>query len=435
MLKAPTPGRGELAAWLSYLERLHPSAIALGLDRVDAVRARLGLTLDCPVIIVGGTNGKGSICALLECVLRCAGYRVGCYTSPHLLRYNERVRIGAVEVTDTALVAAFERVEVARGDISLTYFEFGTLAAALLFEEARLDAAVLEVGLGGRLDAVNAFDPDCAVIASVGLDHVEYLGDTRERIGFEKAGIFRTGRPAVVADPDPPDSVIEHARNIHADLFLIDRDFGAQPQDAEWLYWSWAARRRGLPRPNLRGEHQLFNAAAALAALDCLRERLPVHMGAIRRALVEVELPARFQVLPGRPAVILDVAHNPHAAERLRENLELMSRQQPGENAGTTAVFAMLEDKDISGVAKIVAPCIDRWLIAPLHGPRGTSADQLSAALAAAGVNAEAIQAFPSIGAAYLRAKELGGANDRIVVFGSFRTVSEVLALRRQGLR
>jgi dihydrofolate synthase/folylpolyglutamate synthase len=424
-----------LPAWLDYLERLHPSAIALGLDRVDAVRRNLGLVLECPVFTVGGTNGKGSICALLESILRCAGYRVGCYTSPHLLRYNERVRIDSTEVTDAALVAAFERVEQARGAISLTYFEFGTLAAALLFADARLDAAVLEVGLGGRLDAVNVFDPDCAVIASIGIDHIDYLGDTRERIGAEKSGIFRTGRPAVIADSDPPATLITHAKEVQAELFLIDRDFGAQPQDGEWTYWSWAARRRGLPRPNLRGNHQLANAAAALAALDCMRDRLPVDMGAIRRALVEVELPARFQVLPGRPAVILDVAHNPHAAQRLLENLKLMASQQQGGFGGTIAVFSMLEDKDIAGVARIVAPCIDRWLIAPLPGPRGATTERIGLALGAAGVDGGAIEVHPAVSAAYLRAKELAGANDRIVVFGSFRTVSEALLIPRRDIR
>jgi len=435
IVTAPTAGQGDLAAWLDYLERLHPSAIALGLDRVDAVRRNLGLVLECPVFTVGGTNGKGSICALLESVLRCAGYRVGCYTSPHLLRYNERVRVDSTEVTDAALVAAFERIEAARDAISLTYFEFGTLAAVLLFADARLDAAVLEVGLGGRLDAVNVFDPDCAVIASIGIDHIDYLGDTREKIGLEKAGIFRTGRPAIVADSDPPATLIRHAKEMQAELYLIDRDFGTTPHDSEWTYWSWAVRRRGLPRPNLRGNHQLSNAAAALAALDCIRDRLPVDMGAIRRALVEVELPARFQVLPGRPAVILDVAHNPDAAQRLSENLKLMASQQQGGFGRTIAVFAMLEDKDIAGVARIVAPCIDRWLIAPLPGPRSATAEQIGLALAAAGVKDDAIQLLPTIGAAYLRAKELVGANDRIVVFGSFRTVSEVLQLSRREIR
>jgi len=435
IVTAPTAGQGDLAAWLDYLERLHPSAIALGLDRVDAVRRNLGLVLECPVFTVGGTNGKGSICALLESVLRCAGYRVGCYTSPHLLRYNERVRVDSTEVTDAALVAAFERIEAARDAISLTYFEFGTLAAVLLFADARLDAAVLEVGLGGRLDAVNVFDPDCAVIASIGIDHIDYLGDTREQIGLEKAGIFRTGRPAIVADSDPPATLIRHAKEVQAELYLIDRDFGALSQNNEWTYWSWAVRRRGLPRPSLRGNHQLRNAAAALAALDCLRDRLPVDMGAIRRALVEVELPARFQVLPGRPAVILDVAHNPDAAQRLLENLKLMASQQQRGFGCTIALFSMLGDKDIAGVARVVAPCIDRWLIAPLPGSRSATAEQIGLALAAAGVKDDAIQLLPTVGAAYLRAKELAGANDRIVAFGSFRTVSELPLLPRRDSR
>jgi dihydrofolate synthase/folylpolyglutamate synthase len=239
----------------------------------------------------------------------------------------------------------------------------------------------------------------------------------------------------VVADSDPPATLISHAKEVQAELFLIDRDFGAQPQDGEWTYWSWVAHRRGLPRPNLLGNHQLDNAAAALAALDCMRDRLPVDMGAIRRALVEVELAARFQVLPGRPAVIFDVAHNPHAAQRLSDNLKLMASQHQGGFGSTIAVFSMLEDKDIAGVARTVAPCIDRWLISPLPGPRGATAERIGLALGAAGVDGGAIEAHSAVRAAYLRAKELAGANDRIVVFGSFRTVSEALIIPRRDIR
>jgi len=417
---AAPPSGSSLPAWLDYLERLHPQAMEFGLARIGAVRERLGIVADFPLITVGGTNGKGSTCALLESVLRCAGYRVGLYTSPHLLRYNERVRIDAREAGDAALVRAFERVEAARAGVSLTYFEFGTLAAMLMFVEAAVDAAVLEVGLGGRLDAVNLFDADCAVLVSVGLDHMEYLGGTREAIGAEKAGIFRSGRPAVVADPDPPASVVQHAADIGADLLLAERDFGARARDQDWIFWSINGRRAGLPWPALRGDFQLGNASAALMALEALRTRLPVDMGAVRRGLVEVELSGRFQVLPGRPMVILDVAHNPHAAARLRENL---ARLRGGR---TLAVCAMLADKDIAGVADTLADSVDAWFVAPLPGPRGLTAQAMQAALRAR-LRAP-VQACASVDAALEQAREQAGPDDKIVVFGSFLTVAAALA-------
>ncbi|MCC7547699.1 MAG: bifunctional tetrahydrofolate synthase/dihydrofolate synthase [Burkholderiales bacterium] len=417
-----TPSAGSpLAAWLEHLERLHPTAMDFGLERIGAVRERLPLTPAFPLITVGGTNGKGSTCAFLESCLQCAGYRVGRYSSPHLLRYNERVRIGGCEVTDAALVRVFEQVEAARQGVSLTYFEFGTLAAMLMFIEADVDAAVLEVGLGGRLDAVNVFDADCAIVVSVGLDHMEYLGDTREAIGAEKAGIFRGGRPAIVADPDPPRSVLQRAGEIGADVFLADRDFGALAREHDWTFWSMAGRRAGLPWPSLRGACQLGNAAAALMALERLHGRIPVDMGAIRRGLVEVQLPGRFQVLPGRPMTVLDVAHNPHAALRLRENLESM----PG--GRTFAVFAMLRDKDIAGVVRTLGNAVDGWFLAPLPGPRGESAQGLQAALQAAAVTAPAHQCA-DVHDALRQAREQAGPDDKIAVFGSFLTVAAILA-------
>ena len=412
-----------LADWIAYIERQHPKTIALGLERVERVRRALGLRPSFPVITVGGTNGKGSVCAMLEAILHQAGYRAGCYTSPHLLRYNERVRIGRVVVSDAELVRAFARVEEARADVPLTYFEFGTLAAAWLFIEREVEAGVLEVGLGGRLDAVNVFDADCAVITTVDIDHVDYLGAERETIGYEKAGIFRAGRPAVCAAAPPPARLTRHAAEIGAQLLVIGTDFGAKAQGAQWQYWGPRGKRGALPHPALRGARQLANAAAAIAALDCLRERLPVAVNDIRSGLLQAENPGRFQVLPGRPAVILDVAHNPQAARALAESLSAM--KIPGR---TLAVFAMLKDKDIAGVVAALQAKVDRWFVSGLPGPRGAEAAGLQQIMAAAGVAAATPCA--DVAAAYAQACELAMENDRILVFGSFYTVAAVMQLR-----
>jgi dihydrofolate synthase/folylpolyglutamate synthase len=311
--------------------------------------------------------------------------------------------------------------------VPLTYFEFGTLAAMWLFVRERVDAAVLEVGLGGRLDAVNVFDPDCALVISVDLDHMEYLGDTREKIGFEKAGIYRAGRPAICADPDPPRSLIEHARAIGARLLLLGADFGYTAERTQWRYRGPGGERHGLPHPALRGGYQLANAAACIAALDTLRGRLPVGVNDIRAGLLKAENPGRFQVLPGRPAVILDVAHNPHAARALADNLGAM-----GPHRRTLAVFAMLKDKDIAGVVDAVKARIDHWLIAGLEGARGADAALLQRRLAEAGVAAP-VSVHPSVAAAYAQACEWAGENDRILVFGSFHTVAAAIAARAPG--
>lgn len=407
--------------WLAHIERQHGQTIALGLDRVRSVKAALGQSQSCPVILVGGTNGKGSTCAMLERILLCAGYRVGLYTSPHFLRYNERVRIDARPVADAPLCEAFARVDAARGDTPLTYFEFGTLAAWEVFAAARLDAVILEVGLGGRLDAVNIYEPDCAIVTTVDLDHMVYLGDTREAIGFEKAGIFRPGRAAVCGDPEPPRSLLEHGAALGADLQLIGRDFGYRRQEQQWQYWGRAGKRSGLAHPALRGANQLGNASVALACLDALREALPVAMQDIRRGLAEVELTGRFQVLPGRPTIVLDVAHNPQAARVLAGNLGDMAFHPE-----TWGVFGMLHDKDIAAVIAPLRNRITRWLPCSLEGPRAASAEELIQALAAAGV-ASPLPAFPTPGAAMSHALEQAGENDRIVAFGSFLTVADVL--------
>jgi dihydrofolate synthase/folylpolyglutamate synthase len=401
-----------LQDWLQFIESQHPQTIALGLERVSKVFGNLGIHLGCPVITVGGTNGKGSTCAMLESILDTAGYRTGLYTSPHLLRYNERVRIAGIEVEDRLLCDAFAAVEKVRGQIPLTYFEFGTLAAFWLFVQQNIEAAVLEVGLGGRLDAVNLVDADCAVLTSVGIDHVDYLGPDRESIGREKAGIFRAGRPAVVAELDPPASVL----NSIGELLLINRDFGYVAEQGQWTYWGPAGRRPGLAHPALRGSMQLGNAAAALCALDTLRDRLPVAAQEVRRGLAEVELPGRFQVLPGRPQVILDVAHNVQAAKTLAQNLGASAFAPE-----TIAVCGMLRDKDIAGVLGELAPRITQWHLASLPGPRGASAGELASHVKNFKLHASPTDAFSA-------AREAATENDKIVVFGSFLTVGEVIS-------
>ncbi len=416
-----------LDGWLAYLEQVHPQAIAMGLERVLSVRHALALDPGYPIITVGGTNGKGSCCAMLEAVLLHAGYRVGCYTSPHLLRYNERVRIGGRPASDAALCRAFARVEAARQGTLLTYFEFGTLAAMLAFGEAGIDVAILEVGLGGRLDAVNAFDADCALVASIDLDHQGYLGDTREAIGFEKAGIFRASRPAICADADPPATLSAHATTIGAELMLINRDFGYVADRTQWRYWGPGGERHGLPHPALRGDYQLANAAACLTALHCLRERLPVTAQDVRSGLLLVDLEGRFQVLPGRPTVILDVAHNPHAARALAANLASLPR-----TGNTLAVFGMLADKDIAGVVDAVKGSITQWFVASTGGPRAASAARLAAALEGAGVTA-AVTRCEDIAAAWHAACNTAAEDDKIIVFGSFLTVAAVMRERQRG--
>jgi dihydrofolate synthase/folylpolyglutamate synthase len=419
----------DLAGWLAYIEQQHPLTIALGLERVERVRDAMGLAPAMPVITVAGTNGKGSTCAMLEAILSVAGYRVGLYTSPHLLRYNERVRTAKREADDAALVSAFARVEVARTEKSngtrLTYFEFGTLAAVDLFLRSAVDVLVLEVGMGGRLDAVNVFDADCAIVTSIGLDHMDYLGATREAIGYEKAGIFRAGKPAVLADPAPPASVLAHARAIGAQLLRSGHEFGSEAAPDQWLFWGPAGSKSGLPYPALRGRIQLLNASAAVAALDALQQRLPVSPQHLRRGLAEVGLPGRFQVLPGRPAVVLDVGHNPQAAAVLADNLSDM-----GSYARTWAVFGMLRDKDIAGVVSLLTGQVDQWLVCTLPPPRGARAAELAQALRQAGV--DAVREFENPAAAYAAALGEAAESDRIIVFGSFHTVAEIIAVREQ---
>ena len=325
MSSALKPAAGAtLSDWLQYLESIHATAIDMGLERVREVAARMNLELPGVKFVVGGTNGKGSTCSMLESILLAAGYKVGLYTSPHLIDFNERARVNGQIASDEALIEQFIAVEAARGETSLTYFEFTTLAILRLFSQSRLDAVVLEVGLGGRLDAVNIIDADCAVVTSVDLDHIEYLGDTREKIGFEKAHIYRAGRPAICADPVPPQSLLDYVEQIGADLWLFSRDYNYSGDRQQWAYGGREQRRSALAYPALRGANQLLNASAALAALESVRDRLPVPQQAVRLGLLQASLPGRFQILPGQPTVILDVAHNPHAAAVLAQNLDNM---------------------------------------------------------------------------------------------------------------
>ena len=426
--EAATPAADSpLALWLAHLEALHPkgqSGIELGLERVVRVKQILGQDVSCPLITVGGTNGKGSTCAYLEAIYSFAGYRVGCYTSPHLIDFNERTRIDRQAVDDATLARAFACVESARqaaGATALTYFEFATLAAVEVFRACQAEVVILEVGLGGRLDAVNAYDADCAIVTSIALDHTEWLGNTRAAIGVEKAGIFRPGRPALCADPEPPASLVEYALAIGADLHLLGRDFGYFGDRTQWTFWGRdGLRRGGLANPALRGRCQLRNASVALAAGELLRARLPLSMQAVRRGLIELQLPGRFQVLPGRPTIVLDVAHNPQAVGELASNLADL-----GYCARTFAVVGMLADKDIAASLAPLAGKIDQWMLTDLAGPRAATAAHL-ASFVGAGLGG-ACRCFVSPGAAFDCAAKMAKEDDRIVVFGSFQTVAAVM--------
>jgi dihydrofolate synthase/folylpolyglutamate synthase len=418
-LTRATPGERSLEDWLSYISAQHPSPIALGLDRVLDVWQRMGPPALPLAITVGGTNGKGSTCAFLERVLLESGYRVGLYTSPHLLKYNERVRINGQDAADASLVEGFEAVEAARGDTPLTYFEYATLGALAVFSEERIEAAVLEVGLGGRLDAVNIIDADVSVVVSVDLDHQSYLGPDRESIGFEKAGIYRHGRPAIYGDADPPGRLVEHAQSIGADLMLLGRDYRYEAHERQWDFIGRKGAKRALPTPALRGRWQLKNASAALAALDEVADRAPVSLGEIKRALMTVRLTGRLQAIPGRPSIVLDVAHNPQAARALADGLGDM-----GFAERTYAVFGILADKDAGGVIDAMQGRVDRWYVSAPESERAARADDVARLLEARGAEA---RRFATITAALESARREAGPNDRIAVFGSFYTVAEAL--------
>ena len=415
--------RMNLQDWLRHCEQLHPQTIDMGLERVSKVAQAMNLQMACPVITVAGTNGKGSTCAMLESVLRHAGYKTGLYTSPHLVHFEERCRLQGQPARAADLVPHFEKVEAARGAVSLSYFEFTCLALFSFLAASQLDVVILEVGLGGRLDAVNMLDTDCAVITSIDLDHTDLLGSTREAIGLEKAGIMRRGKPVVVCDPTPPASVLAHAEGLAADMWRVGTDFQFSG-DAQ--QWTWKGRGRtysGLAYPALRGANQLLNAAGVLAVLEAMRQFLPVTAQAIRLGLSLVEWHGRFQILPGQPAIVLDVAHNPHAAAALAHNLDVM-----GFYPGTHAVVGAMLDKDLPGLFKRLLPLVEHWYFCDLPTPRAASAAQLHEIWRSCKPPATA-SAVEAASPSEALALALGRADpaDRILVFGSFFTVGGVL--------
>ena len=420
-----TPKPSTASEWLAYIEALHPKSIAMGLDRVKIVADKLQLQPNFPIITVAGTNGKGSVCAMLSQIYAQAGYSVGCYTSPHLIRYHERVSINNQTISDDDLCSAFAAVEAARGEVALTYFEMGTLAAMWHFCRQNLDIVILEVGLGGRLDAVNIFEPTCAIVTTIDLDHMEYLGDTREKIGFEKAGIYRAKKLAICGDENPPQSLLDYAKKIGANLQLIKRDFQVKKTAQKTAQgWQYAAGGVHLQLPNLglAGDFQLNNAACAVHAVQRLNDILPVPQANIHAALRAVKLIGRFQQIHSLPAILVDVAHNPHAATSLAHNLQAMPC-----NGRTLAVFAMLRDKDIEGVICALTGEIDAWYLADNQSPRGAKASDLQKILLQL-ANKSPIQLFADVGAAMDAAYKNAAKNDRIIVFGSFYTVADAIA-------
>jgi len=436
----------DLKAWLTYIESLHPKSIAMGLDRIRLIIERMQLHPEFEIITVAGTNGKGSTCAMLEQAYLNAGYQVASYSSPHLIRYNERVRVNGVEVSDEALCHAFFAVEKARKidrPVALTYFEFGTLAAMWHFMQTGIDVAILEIGLGGRLDAVNAFEPSCAIVTAIDLDHQDYLGDTREQIAYEKAGVYRGQKVAICGDETPPQSLIAYATKINAQLKCLGKEFDCGVTQDGWEYSADDAFlghiNYQLPLPALKGRYQINNAACAVAAISALQPQLPVELTAIRAALQQVTLAGRFQIIPisiTNPCLlILDVAHNPHAARALADNLRLTKDMLA---AKTFAVFAMLADKDVKGVVSELINEVDAWYVANIDNVRGAFAKDLAIIIKELNPNA-VVNLFSDSAQAYRQAcLDLKGTittqncnemneNDKIVVFGSFYTVSNVM--------
>lgn len=413
----------KLGDWLAWQEQFHPRPIDLGLDRVAGVYARLDPKPNSiPTITVAGTNGKGSCVAFLEAIYRAQGYRVGTYTSPHILKYNERIRIDGQPVADDQICAAFERIDAVRGDTSLSYFEFGTLAALDSFSRAGVEVRILEVGLGGRLDAVNIVDPDVAIVTTIAIDHVDWLGHTEEAIGREKAGIFRQSTPAVVGDKYAPNSLLQVAREIDAKLLQIGQAFDYRKNGEHWDWFGDELKLTGLPRPILQGEHQFRNAAAVIMAVSCLQPKLAVTEQAIRKGLTSAHLLGRFQLIPGETPVLLDVGHNPQAVQTLLEYL-----QQNFPTVKVNAVFAMMKDKDISGVLAMMRDRVTQWYLAPLKNPRAANEELLNSyfrQLDISNVN----RGYADFSAAFEDARRHALPGELILIFGSFFLVSEYLS-------
>lgn len=412
-----------LDEWLAWQETLHPKSIDLGLDRVRRVYQAL-----CPnrpplfTLTVAGTNGKGSSVALLESILRAEGYRVGAYTSPHLLRYNERIRVNGECANDDAICDAFERIDRARDGISLSFFEFGTLAALDLFSQSGLDVQILEVGLGGRLDAVNIIDADAALIASIDIDHRDWFGDSREAIALEKAGILRPGKPAVVGDPMPPRSLLDFAATNGIGLSLQGEAFGYQRVENAWNWFGAGGRLENLPVPALAGGHQLLNAAAVIQLLRLVEAHRPVSEAAIRSGLETVKLAGRFQYIDGPVPTLLDVAHNPQAARILADYLHSQFSSKK-----IHAVFAVMRDKDIAGVVAPLKPLVERWYLAPVPLARAASEAELKALFDELSI-APVEGGFATATDAFAAALDNAPKDGLVVVFGTFPLVSEFLA-------
>lgn len=409
--------------WLAHCEQLHPKTIDMTLERVREVCERMGLRFSVPVVVVAGTNGKGSSCAMLEAIALAAGYRVGLYIKPHLVHFEERCRLNGESIAGEALLPHFEAVEAARGGVTLTWFEYTTLAIMRALSLSTLDLVILEVGMGGRLDAVNAIDADCMLITSIALDHTEFLGNDREAIGREKAGVMRRAKPVVVSDPQPPASLQACADALGADLRQLGRDFNFQGDQQQWGWRGQRTRFSAMAYPALRGANQLLNAAGVLAVFEALRDSLPVNAQAVRQGLAKVDLAGRFQIVPGQPALVLDVAHNPQSVAALALNLDQM-----GYFPQTHAVFGAMRDKDLGPLLKHIAPLVDHWHLTDLPTPRAArAADLVPLVQAASGTRQVTTALHASPEAALRAAAAAADPADRIVVFGSFFTVGGVL--------
>jgi dihydrofolate synthase/folylpolyglutamate synthase len=411
-----------LKGWLDWQESLHPVTIDLGLER--AAQVYHALNPDCikPITItVAGTNGKGSCIAYLEAIYRAQGYRVGAYSSPHILKYNERIKIDGKPVSDELICEAFARIESVRGNTSLSYFEFGTLAALDIFWRSGLDVQLLEVGLGGRLDAVNIIDPNVSLISSIGIDHIDWLGETREAIGKEKAGIFRAKTPAIIGDCDPPESLLQSAIDKDARLYCINKDFGYKKQTTTWDWFAGDRQISQLPEPGLKGEHQYRNASSVILAVEVLAKSLPVSDMAIRIGLKNIQLLGRFQLIDDKIPVLIDVGHNPEAVKTLVDYLNMTFPDKR-----IHAIFSMMKDKDIAGVLEIMNPVVYDWFFAPIANPRAATEPLMRKIFSQSSVSRISF-GFTGFADAFNAAKNQSLENDLLLVFGSFFLVSDCL--------